>query len=237
MATLRYGDRGDDVGELHQRLLERGLTVGQEELQEQKFGPTTLAAVTAFQRRVALAVDGIVGPKTQRALNAPPRLSDGFCDDGWRCDQKAIEHMRPEIAATISAALGDLGLREDPPASNRGPVEKYGAFLDGKWQPYCAAAVCYWHRCVIPTPVPASLLSGFKWVEWARNNGKLVPEGEPPRVGDVWIVRRGTWQSHVELIVDVGPTKLSLIGANVSNMVRGTVRPRHSYSYLVRVFP
>jgi len=237
MATLRYGDQGDEVGELHQRLLERGLTIGHEELEQEKFGPTTLSAVTSFQRRERLAVDGIAGPKTLGALNAAPRLSDGFWDDGWRCDQRAIEKLRPEIAATVDAALADLGLKEDPPSSNRGPVEKYGAFLDNAWQPYCAAAVCYWHRRVIPAPVPDSLMSGFKWVEWARRNGRLVPEGEKPRVGDVWIVRRSDkWKSHVELIVDVGQ-RLSLIGGNVSNMVRGTVRPLNSYHYLVRVFP
>lgn len=236
MSTLKYGDQGDDVGELHQRLLERGLTVVQEELSQERFGPTTLSAVTAFQRREHLAVDGIAGPKTLAALRAAPKLSDGFWDEGWRCDTKAIALLRPEIGEVIAAAMADIGLKETGP--NQGAVEKYGAFLDNEWQPYCAAAVCYWFRRLIPPAVPASLMSGFKWVEWARKNGKLVAEGDSPRVGDVWVLRRSEkkWKSHVELIVDAGE-RLSLIGGNVSNMVRGTVRPLKSYTYLVRVFP
>jgi hypothetical protein len=245
-AGVRYGDQGENVGALHQALLERGLTIGKNELEHDQFGPTTLAAVTQFQRRERLAVDGIVGAKTWAALRRAPRMSDGLYDSGWQCETARFKRdPTAPLSIVINAALSDMGLKEDPPGSNRGPVEKYDAFLDGAWQPYCAAAVCYWYRRPIPPIVPASLLSGFKWVEWARANKRLVVDNgrtvtgyeavAQPRPGDVWICRRGrnSWRSHVELIVHVSD-RLSLIGGNTSNMVRGTVRPLNSYSHLVR---
>lgn len=245
MSVLKYGDQGDAVNELHQALLERGLTVAPAELAAEQFGPTTLDAVTRFQRRERLAVDGIVGKRTMAALHRLARVSDGLYDSGWLCDVEP--GATDPVSFVVNAALMDMGMREEG-GQNRGPVEKYGAFLDGKWQPYCAAAVAYWFRRLAPPPVPASLMSGYKWVEWARTNKRLViSAGRPvpgfedaskPRVGDVWIARNGqkSWRSHVELIVHVGE-RLSTVGGNTSNMVRGSVRPLNSYTHLVRVFP
>lgn len=65
MPLLREGASGAAVRAVQQRLNAHGarLTV------DGDFGPRTLAAVMAFQRFRGLAVDGIVGPATWRALH------------------------------------------------------------------------------------------------------------------------------------------------------------------------
>lgn len=56
--VMRLGDRGDDVRALQQRLFAI----------DGDFGPTTKAAVEAFQRQHGLNPDGVVGDETRKAL-------------------------------------------------------------------------------------------------------------------------------------------------------------------------
>ncbi|GLQ93463.1 N-acetylmuramidase family protein [Dyella acidisoli] len=62
--TLRTGDHGADVTVLQQRLHR----VGHPVVIDGWYGPTTEAAVRAFQRSRHLIEDGIAGPRTQSAL-------------------------------------------------------------------------------------------------------------------------------------------------------------------------
>ena len=64
MPVLRYGSRGETV-KLLQRLLNK---VGYNISVDGIFGKQTLSAVKAFQKRMGLAVDGIVGINTWTAL-------------------------------------------------------------------------------------------------------------------------------------------------------------------------
>ena len=63
-ASLRYGDRGQQVLDLQRGLVRAGAAIDQ----DGHFGPATEAAVEAFQRRMGLVVDGIAGHKTRAAL-------------------------------------------------------------------------------------------------------------------------------------------------------------------------
>ncbi len=63
--TLREGDTGADVRNLQRALKNRGYYSGS---LDGKYGSGTVAAVTAFQLRNGLTVDGTAGPATQRAL-------------------------------------------------------------------------------------------------------------------------------------------------------------------------
>src|SRR5262249_47114912 len=67
--TLRLGNKGDLVRKLQKQL---GLTISG------TFDKSTERAVRAFQRTNNLAVDGIVGPYTWRALQKPPIKSTGI---------------------------------------------------------------------------------------------------------------------------------------------------------------
>jgi L,D-peptidoglycan transpeptidase YkuD (ErfK/YbiS/YcfS/YnhG family) len=63
--TLRVGSAGADVRCLQARLNRLGFGAGPVDGQ---FGPMTRGAVVRFQRARSLAVDGVVGPRTARAL-------------------------------------------------------------------------------------------------------------------------------------------------------------------------
>lgn len=73
--AVRMGSRGTTVEELQYRLNIFILTTPGLGLPPLKvdgiFGPKTLAATRAFQRRMSLTVDGIVGPQTWRRLQLP----------------------------------------------------------------------------------------------------------------------------------------------------------------------
>jgi putative chitinase len=67
MATLKEGSSGPEVKELQAKLKEHGFDPKAE---DGKFGPTTKAAVIAFQQSKGLPADGIAGPATIAALQA-----------------------------------------------------------------------------------------------------------------------------------------------------------------------
>jgi len=65
--TITPGDRGDDVRDVQQRLVALGERLDPPELVG-LFGPSTEAAVRAFQQRRGFLVDGKVGPETWDGL-------------------------------------------------------------------------------------------------------------------------------------------------------------------------
>lgn len=68
--NLQYGDRGDRVLKMQQRLSELGYWLG---TPDGHFGGLTQQAVWAFQKAAGLGRDGVVGPKTLAALDAGVR--------------------------------------------------------------------------------------------------------------------------------------------------------------------
>jgi cell wall hydrolase len=67
---LRLGDRGSDVRELQERLVELGYWLGEP---DGVFGGLTQHAVTAFQKTAGIDRDGIAGPQTRRELRSASR--------------------------------------------------------------------------------------------------------------------------------------------------------------------
>jgi Putative peptidoglycan binding domain len=65
-ATLKPGDQGAGVKVLQRALAHLGYSPGTIDGQ---YGPSTVDAVTRFQRAGGLTADGILGPKTLRALS------------------------------------------------------------------------------------------------------------------------------------------------------------------------
>lgn len=64
VATVRVGSRGASVVRLQNALRAKGYRISA----DGSFGPATLAAVKAWQRRARLAADGVVGPRTWASL-------------------------------------------------------------------------------------------------------------------------------------------------------------------------
>lgn len=74
MVTLRNGSQGFDVVLLQVQLNAKNSSSPRLKV-DSAFGPKTQASVIAFQRRMGLAPDGIVGPRTQAALTLGLMLS------------------------------------------------------------------------------------------------------------------------------------------------------------------
>lgn len=70
--TIKYGSQGADVA-LAQQLLN---SFGYQLSIDGDFGTETYNTVVDFQTRSHIAVDGVVGPETWEALNAPLTVSD-----------------------------------------------------------------------------------------------------------------------------------------------------------------
>ena len=68
--SLQYGDRGDQVLAVQQRLSELGYWLGKP---DGHFGGLTQQAVFALQKAAGISRDGIVGPQTKAALQAGTR--------------------------------------------------------------------------------------------------------------------------------------------------------------------
>ena len=235
-------DRGADVSELHQRLLEAGETVAADDLRDSFFGPSTRTAVLDFQASHLdatgrpLRQDGVVGPVTMAALGDPRAPTERFLMDGWHGDPASAT---PRLRPALVAAINEIGVKEEPPGSNRGPrVDDYQG-PDWLGSPWCALFVswCYGHvEGGSPFGVKASAL---KLKDWGSQHGLLFTSGVesvPIQAGDIGIILRPGGRGHVELVVaaEVPGRPLSLVGGNVGNAVRGTVRERTQFTAFVR---
>lgn len=103
----------------------------------------TSEAVQLFQARSvdsqgqALTIDGIVGPLTWGALFGPDSLPDGIGE--------AVSAL---VKSTVIIARTQIGVREDPVGSNRGPevdayIRSVGLDPEDDSYPWCAAFI-YW---------------------------------------------------------------------------------------------
>ncbi|MBI4259060.1 MAG: N-acetylmuramoyl-L-alanine amidase, partial [Actinobacteria bacterium] len=110
MRTIRQGDQGEDVRDVQHRLLALAAQIDPEELQGGRFGPSTLAAVRAFQQRRGLIVDGRVGPETWGEL-----VEAGYAV-GDRVLYLRYPHFRGDDVRALQRRLNALGFdagRED----------------------------------------------------------------------------------------------------------------------------
>ena len=77
MRIYRLGDQGSEVSDIQQRLAALDRSIDEHERLATRFGPSTDAAVRAFQAQRRLRVDGLVGPDTWGQLvEAGYRLGD-----------------------------------------------------------------------------------------------------------------------------------------------------------------
>jgi murein L,D-transpeptidase YcbB/YkuD len=68
--TLTPGSTGDDVAELHRALQAIGIEIAEVELEERRFGDSTLAAVTRLQTLMGMAATGEVDRATLNLARA-----------------------------------------------------------------------------------------------------------------------------------------------------------------------
>lgn len=116
MQLLRLGSRGADVLALQRALRSHGAAIAADGV----FGRRTAAAVRHFQRQHHLEADGVVGPKTWRALGVHVHPTAHHLGKG------------PGAAIAWAQAQVDARITEHPAGSNRGvPVETWQRDIAG----------------------------------------------------------------------------------------------------------
>jgi lysozyme family protein len=128
---VRRGDKAHPVPSLQYLLRARGHIV----TVDGDFGPKTEAAVRAYQKEKNLAVDGIVGPQTWRALIITARRGDQ--GDAVRAVQEEFQYRN---------------LSGDP---------NMGLQVDGIFGPKTEAAVRDWQKLLHDNDEPAMAVDGI----------------------------------------------------------------------------
>jgi hypothetical protein len=239
MSTLIIGMSGTAVGELHQMLLEANEQIDAGELRTQTFGPSTKSAVLDFQsshvdpKGHPLGQDGVVGPITLASLKNPREPVERFTADGWRID---MNECRPQERHVVEVAVREIGQKEDPPGSNRGP--KIDLYTGEQWYgvPWCALFVSWCWNYADPGSPFGKLASAYKIKSWGADKGCLIPNTEPARPGDIGVIMRAQGRGHVALVVgkEVPGEKLRCVEGNNGSAVRGTLRSKDQFTCIVR---
>ncbi len=185
---------GADVQALQRRLRDLGFDSGPD---DGVFGPTTEAAVRAFQEGAGIEVDGIVGPETRAALDAnlEPRPAD--------------DYSAPIGRRALAIALREIGTHEDPPGTNETP---YGEWFGINGAPWCAIFVswCFAHAghpLARGAHGPGVNTKGCAYVPtiaaWLRRTGQWVDTGDP-QPGDLAIYNwDGGEPDHIGIVETV----------------------------------
>ncbi len=191
------------------------------------FDRATQQAVRLLQARSvdgqgqSLKIDGVVGPLTWAALFGAHRIPS-----------LAATPISAFMKATLSVALSQVGVMEDPPGSNRGPkVDEYlkSAGLDpsaGSFA-WCAAFV-YWSfsqaATRLGTPNPAIRTAGVldHWKKAGQAGitrflaGQILDDLSLLKPGLVFVINTGGGRGHMGLVEDFRDDRLITIEGNTN---------------------
>lgn len=191
------------------------------------FDRATQQAVRLLQARSvdgqgqSLKIDGVVGPLTWAALFGAHRIPS-----------LAATPISAFMKATLSVALSQVGVMEDPPGSNRGPkVDEYlkSAGLDpsaGSFA-WCAAFV-YWSFSQAATRLgtsnPAIRTAGVldHWKKAGQAGitrllaGQILDDLSLLKPGLVFVINTGGGRGHMGLVEDFRDDRLITIEGNTN---------------------
>jgi hypothetical protein len=253
MKTIRRGSKGEEVEMLQQALNAHGygpLTV------DGDFGRGTQQVVYQFQQSQSLTADGIVGPSTWNALLTGPAAHLAPVDQ-WGAKRKELLDSLPSVPEAqrlaICFAIEDLGKKESPDGSNRGPeiahlVDGYAAYWQiagNPYYPWCMIAGSVWTARGLGLGNRGAQINWkahpfghwFGGVsqakDWAKKNGRMDSAPEPghlftmPRSGSSSDAASSTRAGHTGIIVSVhtsAPGYVVTVEGNVGNRVDTKVR-------------
>ncbi|MCA3011292.1 MAG: peptidoglycan-binding protein [Myxococcaceae bacterium] len=215
---VQLGNRGANVAAVQRELLAAGLNPGPV---DGDFGPRTLAAVRAYQRRFGLTLDGIVGPQTWGKLQ-----TDGFQPSGARPTTPGSGGVVTPVPSTpggrvqamLDEARSHLGYHE-----GAGNQNMFSSALGRPPEPWCADFVSYVARRAGFSVNTASAQGVANFLE-QRGTWKGRSDPQP---GDAVTFRwdgSGGWADHVGIVERVyrqnGRLYVQTIEGNSSDQVR-----------------
>jgi putative peptidoglycan binding protein/CHAP domain-containing protein len=187
------------------------------------FGRKTKAAVKLFQIRftdnegLPLKVDGEIGPITWSALFGAASVPSS---------NKAVDEL---LARSLEVAASQVGVREDPPGSNRGPeVDRYvkavGLNPEGEF-PWCAAFVyfCFDRACEQLGRANPLIKTAGTLDHWSKAGARGVArvtaaeaKNDPSLVkaGQIFIIHHSGSAGHTGLVESTAGGKLVTIEGN-----------------------
>jgi N-acetylmuramoyl-L-alanine amidase len=213
---IRAGDTGEDVRDVHRRLVALHHGIDATEQIDGLFGPTTEAAVRSFQAERRLPVDGLIGPDTWSQLveagyalgdrvlylRYPFLRGDDVRELQWRLNALGFDAGRED---GILGRETDSGIREFQ--------RNVGQTIDGIVGPETVAAVARLRP------------------DDAAPSRAVVREAEAVRVmrdslaGAVVAVDPGRWPSEEQHSIAAASTALALAGALAAELERRDAKP------------
>ena len=165
---LRMGSKGPKVSELQALLTRAGYPVKV----DGDYGPSTKAAVMAFQQANGIKVDGVVGPQTQRALSDVPRFEGETPGAQSPLD---VDEIKSGGGAVVGG--GGTTVAADKINDLADKVSPTGTWLD--------------HAVTVLYVVAAMLIvGGLAWAAWGWWKSRRTHDPEDD-VGDIAIASPG----------------------------------------------
>lgn len=183
--ALFEGSKGEDVKKLQLKLT----AIGYQLVADGDFGPATKQAVEQFQQAqnitgyvsndsVSYSVEwGVVDELTWNAIMSTPNKEYTFDDVSLSEAEKDLlvkalqagAEDNEQVLRVLTVAIGDLGKKEIPNGSNRGPeidhlVGGYNQYwrIDDVGRPWCAMSVSSWIKIGLSIPGDNALRDSWR---------------------------------------------------------------------------
>lgn len=220
--TLRYGSRGSEV-QLLQKLLNKHLVPSPNLRIDGDFGERTHKAVNRFQNQCNLGVDGVVGPKTWKALKSgglkvpiPP---------------PAISSIDLAQAPWMTFANAEQGVEEKAGNIHNPRIIEYHSTTTlqatADETPWCSSFVNW---CMKQAGITGTNLATAKsWIDWGNSSAT--------QYGAVIVIyyqnaansSLSSTGYHVGFWVGDNGTAYRIFGGNQDNMVKKSYYPKNSW--------
>ncbi|HTF97346.1 MAG TPA: TIGR02594 family protein [Cellvibrio sp.] len=226
--TLRTGSKGPDVKKL-QEILNTTLRLNPALKIDGDFGRATNEAVKRFQAENGLGIDGIVGPKTLKALG----YNEGNKNFGIK--KPSPSPINPVIIMNsnwMKIATKEIGQKEVVGKGSNPRIIKYHASTTLKAKsdeiPWCSSFVNW----VIKEAgmQGTNSAAAASWLTWGEKSSA--------KTGAITVIRNANAANssltssgnHVGFLIQETATHYELLGGNQSNRVRTTYYPKSSWT-------
>lgn len=167
-------------------------------------GRQTINAVKKYQQSMHLAVDGIVGPNTLRALFGGAVVPAAYSPDAmpWLDEAKRLKGTKEVAGKASNPDILDWARQLD-------------IWYPNDEIPWCGLFVAHCVGASLPDePLPANPLGARNWGTFGDACG--VIDGA---IASFWRGSKSGWLGHVGIVTGQTKSTIEIIGGNQSNMV------------------